>query len=81
MYKELESVHGLSNESMTDNFILRIVLVVVDTNNVHGRIRRRRGDDNFLGTSLQVGGSSGIISGPHMHNNDNTYFSMVVKTP
>jgi len=60
MYKKLESAfYSLGDETMTDNFILRSVLVVVDTHNVHGGIRRRCGDDDFLGTTLQVGRSSG----------------------
>jgi len=65
----------------TDNLILRGVLVVVDTNNIHRSIGRRCGDDDFLGTTLQVGGGSKESPKKRARIHGNTYFSVVVKTP
>jgi hypothetical protein len=70
---------------MTYNFIVGVVLVKVHTTNIHGRVGRRCGDNDLLGTTLQVS------RGPKREKKFrtcvaftatlNTYFSVVVKTP
>lgn len=47
--------------SVGDDVGAAVVLLVVDTHNVHGGVGRRSRDDNLLGTALQV--SAGLVDG------------------
>ena len=51
-YMRIRTCISLLIFNATHNFVVWVVLVEVYTANVHGRVGRRRGDDNLLGTAL-----------------------------
>lgn len=55
--KTIGSARGIG-----DDLVLGFVGIKVDTANEHGGIRRGCGDDDFLCTTLEVGGCSKIMS-------------------
>jgi len=68
--------------SVGDDGVLGVICLQVDTTDEHWGISRRGGDDDLLGTTLQVSsGPTGLRSAGVQIGKDGAYLSVVVKTP